>query len=89
MWIPSLLGSSNPRPPETSQIKQSNLGQIVIQYNTVKPNLKGLAVLLRFRDSFGFKKAKKEKKNSGLDISFGSSNKFGLNFKRSELRFLT
>ena len=45
----------------------------------VKPNLKGPADLLRFRDSFGFKKSKdKEKKNSGLDISFGSSNRFGL-----------
>ena len=27
----------------------------------VKPNLKGSAVLLRFRDSFGFKKAKIKK----------------------------
>ena len=44
----------------------------------VKPNLKGPADLLRFRDSFGFKKAR-IKKNSGLDISFDSSNKFGLN----------
>ena len=44
----------------------------------VKPNLKGSAVLLRFRDSFGLKKAK-IKKNSELDISFASSNRFGLN----------
>ena len=51
-----------------------------IQYNMVKPNLKGSAVLLRFRDGFGFKKSKnKEKINSTLDISFGSSNRFGLN----------
>ena len=34
---------------------------LYIQYNTVKPNLKGLAVLPRFRDSFGFKKASKDK----------------------------
>ena len=45
----------------------------------VKPNLKGAAVLLRFRDSFSFKNKNKEKKNSGLEISFGSSNRFGLN----------
>ena len=51
---------------------------LYIQYNTVKPNLKGLAVLPRFRDSFGLKKAK-IKKNSGLDISFRSCNRFGLN----------
>ena len=44
---------------------------IFIQYNTVKANLKGSAVLLRFKDSFVFKKSKdKEKKNSELDISF-------------------
>ena len=49
-----------------------------IQNNTVKPNLKGLAVLPRFRDSLGLKKAK-IKKNSGLDISFGSSSRCGLN----------
>ena len=35
---------------------------IYIQYNTVKLNFKGSAVLLRFRDSFGLKIAK---------ISFG------------------
>ena len=29
-----------------------------IEYNTVKPNLKGSAVLLWFRNSFGLKKAK-------------------------------
>ena len=41
-----------------------------VQYNTVKPNLKGSAVLLQFRDSFGFKKAKiTKRKNFGLDIS--------------------
>ena len=34
----------------------------VVQYNTVKPNLKGPADLLRFRDSFGFKKAKIKKR---------------------------
>ena len=34
-----------------------------IQYNTVKPNLKGSDVLLRFRDIFGLKKAKIKKKN--------------------------
>ena len=34
---------------------------LYIQYNTVKPNLKGLAVLPRFRDSFGLKKASKDK----------------------------
>jgi len=45
----------------------------VLQYNTVKPNLKGPVDLLRFRESFGLKKAK-IKKNFGLDISFGSSN---------------
>ena len=45
----------------------------------VKPNLKGSAVLLRFRE-FQFKNSKdKEKKISGHDISFGSSNRFGLN----------
>ena len=33
-----------------------------LQYNTVKPNLKGLAVLLQFRESFGFKKAKIKKR---------------------------
>ena len=33
----------------------------ILQYNTVKPNLKGSAILLRFRDSFGFKKAKIKK----------------------------
>ena len=42
----------------------------IIQYNTVKPNLKGQTDLLRFRNSFGLKKSKdKEKKNSGLDLS--------------------
>ena len=46
----------------------------------MKPKLKGPDVLLRFRDSLGFKKAKnKEKINSGLEISFGPSNRFGLN----------
>ena len=41
--------------------------RILIQYNTVKPNLKGSAVLLRFRDSFSFKKAKiKNIKNPDL-----------------------
>ena len=51
-----------------------------IQYNTVKPNFKGSVVLLRFRDCFGFKKAKiKKRKNSVFDISFGSSNRFSLN----------
>ena len=52
---------------------------MLLQYNTVKLNLNGLAVLLRFRE-FRFKKSKdKEKKNSRLDISFGSFNRFGLN----------
>ena len=32
-----------------------------IQYNTVKLNLKRSAVLFRFRDSLGLKKAKKRK----------------------------
>ena len=32
-----------------------------IQYNTVKPNLKEPADLLRFRDSLGLKKAKVKK----------------------------
>ena len=36
--------------------------KIVIQYNTVKPNLKGSADLLRFRDGFGLKKAKIKKR---------------------------
>ena len=49
-----------------------------IQYNMVKSNLKGSAVLLWFRDSFSLKIAK-VKKNSRLDISFGSYNRFGLN----------
>ena len=53
---------------------------LLIQYNTVKLNLKGPSDLLRFRDSFDLKKSKdKEKKNFGLNISFGSSNRFGLN----------
>ena len=39
-----------------------NKFEIIIQYNTVKPNLKGLAVLLQFRDSFGLKKAKIKKR---------------------------
>ena len=47
---------------------------IDVQYNTVKPNLKGSTVLLRFRDSFGLKIAKIKEVKSGLDISFGSSN---------------
>ena len=34
----------------------------LIQYNTVEPNLMGSAVLLRFRDGFGFKKAKIKKR---------------------------
>jgi len=34
----------------------------IIQYNTVKPNLKGPAELLWFRDSFGVKKAKIKKR---------------------------
>ena len=38
-----------------------------LQYNTVKPNLKGSVVLLLFRDSFGLKKAKtKKRKNPDL-----------------------
>jgi len=53
--------------------------QFLVQYNTVKPNLKGPADLLRFKDGFGFKKANMNKKNSGLDISFGSSSRFRLN----------
>jgi len=40
----------------------SVINYIVVQYNTVKPNLKGSAVLLRFRDSFGLKKAKIKKR---------------------------
>ena len=39
------------------------------QYNMVKPNLKGSAVLLRFRDSFGFKKAN-IKKRKILDLIY-------------------
>ena len=35
---------------------------LLLQYNTVKPNLKGSAVLLWLRDSFGFKKAKIKKR---------------------------
>jgi len=38
----------------------------------------GIGRLIRFRDSFGLKKAK-IKKNFGLDVSFGSSNRFGVN----------
>merc|ERR1719239_1308765 len=39
----------------------------VLQYNTVKPNLKGPVDLLWFRESFGFKKAKiKKRKISDL-----------------------
>ena len=34
----------------------------IIHYNTVKPNLKGLAILLRFKDSFDLKKAKIKKR---------------------------
>ena len=46
----------------------------------IKPNFKGPFFLLWFKDGFGFKKSKdKENKNSGLDISFRSSNRFGLN----------
>ena len=36
--------------------------QFLVQYNTVKPNLKGPADLLRFKDGFGFKKANMKKK---------------------------
>ena len=40
---------------------------LFIQYNTVKPNLKGSVVLLWFRDSFGLKQAKiKKRKNPDL-----------------------
>ena len=42
--------------------KGGTLGLFVIQYNMVKPNLKGSAVLLRLRDSFGLKKAKIKKR---------------------------
>ena len=35
---------------------------VQLQYNTVKPNLKGSAILLLFRDSCGFKKAKIKKR---------------------------
>ena len=35
---------------------------LVILYNTVKPNLKGSAVLFGLIDSFGFKKAKIKKR---------------------------
>ena len=53
-----------------------------VQYNMVKPNIKGSAVIFRFRDGFGLKKGKiKKKKHSGLYISFGSSNRFGLNLQ--------
>ena len=39
----------------------------MLQYNIVKPNLKGSAILLRFKDSFGLKKAKiKKRKNLNL-----------------------
>ena len=34
---------------------------ILVQYNTVKPNLKGSEVLLRFRDSFGLRIVKIKK----------------------------
>ena len=51
-------------------LKCLSQGHYIKQYNTVKPNLMGSAVLLRFRDSFGFKKSKdKEKNNSRLDLS--------------------
>ena len=40
-----------------------------LQYNTVKPNLKGSAVLHWFRNSFGFKKAK-IKKRKILDLIY-------------------
>ena len=35
---------------------------MVVHYNTVKPNLKGPGILLQFRESFGFKKAKIKKR---------------------------
>merc|ERR1719239_1894964 len=40
---------------------------------------KGRSFQLQFRESFRFKISKKENKKSGLDIPFGSSNRFGLN----------
>ena len=44
------------------------LGQMketLIQYNTVKPNVKGPAVLLGFRDSFGLNIKARLKQNQG------------------------
>ena len=51
---------------------------MIIQYNTVKPNFKGPAVLLRFTDNFGFKKAK-IKKRKIPDLTYLSANRFGFN----------
>ena len=42
-------------------IKQQN-SSFQIQYNTIEQNLTRLAVLIRFRDSFGLKKAKIKKR---------------------------
>ena len=39
---------------------------LIVQYNPVKPNLIGAALLLWFRDSFGLKITKIEKKFTDL-----------------------
>ena len=50
-----------------SKILNSIYCLIIRVHNTVKPNLKGLAGLLRFRDCFGLKKVKiKKRKILGL-----------------------
>ena len=44
---------------EDIQREKQNLQRLtLIQYKTVKPKLKGPSLLLRFRDSFGLKRAK-------------------------------
>ena len=43
----------------------------LIQYNTVKPNFKRAAVLLWFRDGFGFKKEQLKQKSRDRPFIFG------------------
>ena len=45
--------------------------RLFIQYITVKPKLKGLVILLRFKDSFGLKIVWLKRKSRDRQIDFG------------------
>ena len=50
---------------------QRSGAELLVQYNTVKPKLKGPAVLLRFKDNFGLKNVWLKRKTRDRPIYFG------------------